>query len=729
MTASSLTPPAGGSRARTHLAVAGASLALAIGITFPLVARLGTHVPMPAYLHAEPWRHVYWAHLWSLWLAKQQASHWPPPLATALIYYPVGVWIPSLTQIASTAAFAVPLQSVLGLVAVGNVIMIGGLALAAYLACLLAYRVTADWPAALVAGAIFAGAPIVTANLQGHLYVISGLPCLPLYLLCLLAALDRPRPGTAIAAAAAFSISMLAYWYYAVFLALFTVVIVSARLADARNRPSMRRLAAAAATFAAVVIPVALAVLLPFAFRGNQIAPPAPMQSSIDEMREWSVDLVAFFLPAYDHWLAGPLVRATRARLGGNFTLQTAYLGYTTLALAAVALVRAPRSAVRAWAMAALLFFVLALGPYLHVGGTERAVPLLLSVIHAVPPISGVRDLSMYVVPLMLCLALLAAIGLRIASSRRTPGARRAIAAAAFALVAAEYAIVPFPLFRAQLPSAYAAIASDRDAGTVLELPLSTPPLYEFYQAHHGRPMVAGYLNRVSPWYEEYAENFPVLRRLKGSHASLEPLDATDVDAFLRFFHVRWVVIHRSIAGDNEFQRLTALVRTSFPARLVTYDDDAAAYRVDGRIDDYPLPVALDFSPDRPDPIITMNVSSGERREGLTAAWGTGTASSLWINLPPLREATVTLRVQPFVYAGAPPQTLTLSVNGRTLDTTTLHDGWGESVFRVPGQALASGMNRFDLAYRYCGTPADLVPDSRDRRCLAVAFDAVRIAR
>ena len=59
------------------------------------------------------------------------------------------------------------------------VLLVGVLGLASG-ACLLAYRVTNDWLPALLSGAIFACAPIVTANLQGHLYVISGLPCLPL---------------------------------------------------------------------------------------------------------------------------------------------------------------------------------------------------------------------------------------------------------------------------------------------------------------------------------------------------------------------------------------------------------------------------------------------------------------------------------------------------------------------------------------------------------------------
>jgi hypothetical protein len=37
-------------------------------------------------------------------------------------------------------------------------------------------------------------------------------------------------------------------------------------------------------------------------------------------------------------------------------------------------------------------------------------------------------------------------------------------------------------------------------------------------------------------------------------------------------------------------------------------------------------------------------------------------------------------------------------------------------------------MNRFDFGYAYCGTPAELTAGSADSRCLAVAFDLIRIA-
>src|SRR5207244_13293488 len=178
-------------------------------------------------------------------------------------------------------------------------------------------------------------------------------------------------------------------------------VLVPLRLIETRRELPPRRLAAAAASFAAIVVPVAVVLLVPFVLRPNPVPPQAPLQSSLDEMRQWSVDLLAFFLPAYDHWLTGPLVRATRATFTGNFTLQTAYVGYTALALTAVACVRSAPRAARPWTFCGALFFLLALGPSVHAAGGDRAIPVPLAVLSAVPPASGVPDLSTDVIPLL----------------------------------------------------------------------------------------------------------------------------------------------------------------------------------------------------------------------------------------------------------------------------------------------------------------------------------------
>ncbi|MBZ5557202.1 MAG: hypothetical protein LAO77_08020 [Acidobacteriia bacterium] len=704
---------------------------LTLGMTFPLVTKLSSHVPMPEYLQNEPWRHVYWFLLWSLWLAKKSVGLWPPlALSTTLIFYPAGVVLPTIVQVVSAAVVALPLLGALNLVAVGNILMLLGITFAGYFAFLLAEYVTADRAASLLAGVVFAFSPIVGANLQGHLYVVTGLPWIPLYLLFVLKTLDHPTKGNALRAGGIFAITMLSYWYYAAFLVVFTGVLVLASLLSAERRLDLRALVVPTLSFAAVVIPVTIILAIPFLLPStrNWLAA-APLQSSLAEMKDWSVDALAFFLPAYDHWLFGGAVRGIRASFGGNFTLQTAYLGYTPIVLAAVAVAKAARHAARPWAWSAVVFFFFALGPFLHLGGVDRNIPLPQHLIYWLPPFSGVRDLSMYVVPLMLALALLASLGLSALLRERSGLTRSALLIGTIGLALAEFAVLPFPLFAAQIPAAYRDIARDPDPGAVLELPLSTTtPMYQYYQTVHGKPLLSGYLNRLHPWYEDFADSFPVMKLLRNPPET-DPGEAVDAGDFLRLFHIRYVVIHRRIAGEPQSRRLAALVVNAFPLRLLADDGETIFYRVEGTIAATPLPIVLDFSPDHPDPALTMGWAQSERRdqEALTAAWAEGTTSRVWVDLRDAKSVGLTLKVQPFSYAGAPPQRLSLTVNGTAIGSTVLPDGWSVQTFPIPDRFLVPGVNRMDFEFNHCGVPAVVAPGSSDTRCLSVAFDYARI--
>jgi hypothetical protein len=722
-----------------RVGVVSAYALLALVTTFPLAVRLTTHVPMPRYLLAQPWRHVHWFALWSLWLAKRTVSSWPPfALSTELLFYPVGVAIPSIVQTLSTAILAVPLQSLFNIVAVGNIVLLVALTLAGYFAFLLAYHITGDRLASLVSGAVYAASPIVIANAQGHLYVISGLPWMPLYLLFLLETLDRPTRKHALAAGLVFAVSMLSYWYYAAFLVVFTAVIGLQRFLRTEGKADfVRTLAAPAAVFLAVVVPMTMLLAVPFVLPATRALPATPLQSAISEMREWSVDLLAFFLPAYDHWLFGGSVAATRAAFSGNLTLQTAYVGYTALALAGWACVRAARSLTRPWIWCGVVFFVLALGPALHVNGIDHfavfgravTVPLPQVLVSRVLPFSAIRDLSMYVLPLMLCVAVLAALGLHVLLGRRAPSARFPLAAAIGVLVLAEFSVLPFPLFAARLPAPYRFIADDPDRATVLDLPWSNAiPLYQYYQTAHGKPLLSGYLNRVPPEYERFGDGFPIVTRLKNPGAGQAASDSAESAAdFLRLFRVRYVVVHRDIAGAEESRRLTAIINAAFPLRFLGEDGGTAVYRVEPQVAPRPLPLLVDFPTAGPEPVLTLGWATPEEREGVTAAWAEGTTSSLWASLPSTQSLSVTIKVEPFVYPAAERQTVRLFVNGRKVDTVAIAQGWSTQTFHVPREFLQDGADRFDFGYDHCAVPAQVVRGSSDRRCLSVAFDFIRM--
>ena len=89
----------------------------------------------------------------------------------------------------------------------------------------------------------------------------------------------------------------------------------------------------------------------------------------------------------------------------------------------------------------------------------------------------------------------------------------------------------------------------------------------------------------------------------------------------------------------------------------------------------------------------------------------------------PLR---VMVRARPFGYAGAPPQQLTLIVNGREQPAVTMPAELANTLIDVEAGAWRAGVNRVTLSFAYAARPAD-VGVGTDNRPLAAAVDFVRV--
>ena len=94
------------------------------------------------------------------------------------------------------------------------------------------------------------------------------------------------------------------------------------------------------------------------------------------------------------------------------------------------------------------------------------------------------------------------------------------------------------------------------------------------------------------------------------------------------------------------------------------------------------------------------------------------------------------MRLHAFAYAGAPPQTLTLSAGGRTCapDGTNagplalpVPAGWQVVECTLDRTAWRSGVNELELRFAYAQRPID-VGAGGDLRPLAAAVDWVRVA-
>jgi hypothetical protein len=111
----------------------------------------------------------------------------------------------------------------------------------------------------------------------------------------------------------------------------------------------------------------------------------------------------------------------------------------------------------------------------------------------------------------------------------------------------------------------YGMIAGDEEVGRVLELPTGIRdgtssignfnPASEYFQTRHRRPVIGGYLSRVSRSHKAMHRRDPMLRALfalsEGRALPAEDLEAarSSRDAFLRRACIKYVVVDKAQAS------------------------------------------------------------------------------------------------------------------------------------------------------------------------------------
>lgn len=550
-------------------------LALALVMTWPLASQLSRAIPGDSF---DGWQN-YWNLWWmrQAWLVNHQS-----PYVTSILHFPTGADLRFQTmapfnglaflnvQLATNVFVAYNLAVLFSFVAGGY----GG-----YLLALYALR-TARGPrqqpslarhgAAFVAGVVFAFSPYHFAHLLGHLQLIA-LQWLPFFALYLLRGLDRSLAGQpphrsdwlADAGKAALFLALvgLCDWYYVMYCLLLTAVVLVVRLLQRQLTWRSVRLAAGAFGLAALML---APLLLPLV-QGARAWTGTSLLRDYSETVTLSADLLAFVTPQAFHPLWGDWAAARSAVFTASRSEYSVFAGYTVLILAGVAILAmrtSDRRGVTLWAASALTFFVLALGPVLHVAGQTAvlpgggAVPLPYRWLYDLLPFMKLtRSVSRLDVMVMLSLGVLAAFGLMALSSwldQRWARARWRPAvlapAVATALIVFEFLPAPYPMSPPDTPAWYETLAQDPSDAAVLNLPANWPrPGYLLYQTVHGKPLTTGYLTRDDP--NTLLERAPVLSQLRwlgpDVHTKSFDLETHGMQVLHDLLGVGWVVLDR----------------------------------------------------------------------------------------------------------------------------------------------------------------------------------------
>lgn len=664
---------------RLHAAVLGGFLLLAALLWWPLPRHFFTHVPgIPQWAYDEA------TFVWNIWFFKHAAiDTLTSPLHSELVYFPVGVDLILYTYNFFHVLQSLPVALALwdggaieglarGLPAASNLSLLLSTALSGYGAWLLVRALLAREPAAaasagltraeagraahwaaLVAGIAFAYASnrSIYAAL-GH-YDMVTTQWIPFYALALLRSLDgalqpAARRRAALLAGVFFAFTGLAEMITALFLAIFTLIVLLAapatRESSGKLRPLLLQprlwlpsLAWTGAAAFVIWIPALLPILAQF--RAADFA-----LQGWGEAIPLSADLTSWFRPTVLHPLLGGDVaselrrvqlRALEGGVRGLRDINTVFLGWATAALAAVGAFAWGRRT-RIWWVTALLFGLFTLGPFLQINGeyrfdldgVETTLPLPFALLHWLPVIKANRAPNRNSVLLMLALAVLVGYGLywlqlRLAarSAARTqpgspavahgamaqPRAGMALPVLAAALILFEHLVVPLPLSDFRVPAAYATIAADPRPVSVLQAPLGwrnsfgvfgpEMTLLQYFQSGHAKPMLGGNTSRAPDFKMEYFERLPYFQALAdiqfGRPISDELRAAAVAQApqLAALYNIGYVLLHPPVPNrppyTDTWQETWAFIKATLPLEAEPFWTEAGieAYRV--------LPAAL----------------------------------------------------------------------------------------------------------------------------------------
>lgn len=236
------------------------------------------------------------------------------------------------------------------------------------------------------------------------------------------------------------------------------------------------------------------------------------------------VDLLSFITPNPQHPLVRWFTEDPLALRPTVFVEYTASLSLVAIAIIAVAIWRARYRPSAGWLAVTVGFALLALGPFLYIAGSNTHVPGPWALLRYVPVVGLARMPSRFAIVASIGVSVLMA-GALASLGARWPHRRRLVGAVVGVLLVFELLPAPRTLYSAEISSIYDRIAADPRPVRVLVLPFGVRdgtweagnfrPRSLYHQTRHGKPIIGGYLSRVSPRrVERMRRDYPTLDAL-----------------------------------------------------------------------------------------------------------------------------------------------------------------------------------------------------------------------
>jgi len=516
---------------------------LAVAMTWPVVAQLGSHVPGGTS--------DLWVHQWTFWWVKKSLIAGQSPLHTDLLFYPQGVSLAYQNMAWLNIAAWLPLQAILGATTAYSLIYLTVFVLNAFSMYLLACDTVDSAPAAIVAGVVFGFWPYTLSH-YGHpnMMVVFGVP---LALLCLKRVLAKGRLRDALLAAVFTALTGIARWQLLIMATIMIGLYVlwhGLTHKTCWTRRSLGLLALSGLGAAALMAPLAAPVV------GAYLNQSDPGDVLIGDETSGQTDLLAYILPTRYH----PLWNDAAAEVYDNFVDNKVYvpfLGYSVLVIALCGAIRDWKRA-RLWVLLAVVYMILALGAQLRINGRLYPwIPMPYRFIDDLLVVRVLRNPDRFNALLGLPVGMLTALGIAPLVPGETPKPKLVlIEVVVIGVILVEYSLVPYHTEHPVTPGWYEQLAREPGEFGVLDLPMR-PETYDkqymFYQITHEKPLVEGHVSRPPDGAYAFMDAVPLLQGLRRDNV-MDPalVNVTRHLGPLAEADIRYVILHKDFASSQQ---------------------------------------------------------------------------------------------------------------------------------------------------------------------------------
>ena len=348
-----------------------------------------------------------------------------------------------------------------------------------------------------------------------------------------------------------------------------------------RALPPMKQWVAPAAVFLLLLLPLAAATVGLLA-QGGYASQRILWQSS-----PAGIDLATLVEGPPRHVIVGELVGMFYRTARINSIEQSGWISLVGLFGIGAALVRyRDQPDVRAWLVLAAVFFAVAIGPFVRIDGIDTGIPGPFALLRYVPGFSNARMPGRAIVVVQLAAAVLTAMVLGRRTTRWKDGAWWLV------FLVIEAVPHPTPLLALPRPDAVdAAIVASTARGSVLELPVGLRDGFGMigwldhralvHQMRHQRPLVGGFVARMSPTLRERYLATPIFVAALGVSDLDRPLERSLSGREASEQGIAFLVVNRDLLDRPRSLDPSTLEGAGF--RYVTSDGDRELYAVEPR--------------------------------------------------------------------------------------------------------------------------------------------------